>query len=250
MLGTLGSTAGRLWRAELVTAEAARAEQLARVDQQRSSLLAAVGHDLRTPLAAIKASVSTLRQDDLELDEPDQAELLTVIEQNADRLAELIANLLDMSRLQAGELSVKFAPVAIAEVLVGALRLADGRVELDLPEDLPLVRADAGLLERVLENLVDNAKRHLPAGGTVVLQARDDGAQVRVSVIDHGPGVPHERFDSMFQAFQRFDDRSGGGVGLGLAIARGFTEAMGGTLTPAETSGGGLTMTLTLETAR
>lgn len=250
LLGTLGSTAGRLWRAELVAAEAARAEQLARVDQQRSSLLAAVGHDLRTPLATIKASVSTLRQDDLELDEPDRAELLIAIEANADRLAELIANLLDMSRLQAGELSVRFAPVAIAEVLVGALRLADGRVELDLPEDLPLVRADAGLLERVLENLVDNAKRHIPAGEVVLLQARDNGGQVHVSVIDHGPGVPQERFDSMFQPFQRFDDRSTGGVGLGLAIARGFTEAMGGTLTPAATPGGGLTMRLTLAAAR
>lgn len=250
LLATLGSTAGRLWRAELVAAEAARADELARVDQQRSSLLAAVGHDLRTPLATIKASVSTLRQDDVELDEPDQDELLATIEHNADRLAELIANLLDMSRLQAGELSVRFAPVAIAEVLVGALRQAGGQVELDLPEDLPLVQADAGLLERVLENLVDNAARHLPVGQTVLLQARAEANQVQVRVIDHGPGVPAARFASMFQPFQRFDDRSGGGVGLGLAIARGFTHAMGGTLVPSETPGGGLTMTVTLEVAR
>ncbi len=250
LLEALGATAGRLWRSELVAAEAAKAEELARTDQLRASLLAAVGHDLRTPLAAVKASVSTLRQDDVELDPADVRELLDVIETNADRLGHLIANLLDMSRLQAGVMSVHLEPVAVDEVLEEALRRAGERVEFDLPDDLPLVMADAGLLERVFENLVDNAERHLPEDGKVLIRARRAAAGVSVAVVDSGPGMPSAQFDAMFQPFQHFDDRSHGGVGLGLAIARGFVEAQGGTIVPSETRGGGLTMTVTLEAAR
>ncbi|MDQ7993744.1 MAG: ATP-binding protein, partial [Propionicimonas sp.] len=245
----LGATAGRLWRSQLLAAEAARAEELDRIDQLRASLLAAVGHDLRTPLAAIKASVSTLRQEDIELAEADQRELLEAIEANADRLGQLIANLLDMSRLQAGALSVRLIPVAVEEVLAGALRAGGERVRFELADDLLLVLADPGLLERVFENLVDNAERHLPEGGTVLIRGRRSGERVVVSVVDNGPGVPPERFEAIFRPFQHFDDRSDGGVGLGLAIARGFVEAQDGTLTPAPTAGGGLTMTVELAVA-
>jgi len=245
----LGGTAGRLWRGEVLAAEAARAEELDRIDQLRASLLAAVGHDLRTPLAAIKASVSTLRQEDVELDGADQRELLAAIEANADRLGQLIANLLDMSRLQAGALSVHLTPVAVEEVLAGALRRGGARVRLDLADDLPLVVADPGLLERVLENLVDNAQRHLPEGDLVLIRGRRAGGRVAVAVIDHGPGVPEDRFEAIFRPFQHFDDRGDGGVGLGLAIARGFVEAQDGSLTPSRTPGGGLTMTVDLAVA-
>jgi two-component system sensor histidine kinase KdpD len=249
LLTQLALAAGRLWRIRQLAEQARRAEELGRIDELRASLLAAVGHDLRNPLAAITAAASTLRQTDIELDPDDQAELLETIEEHARRLNDIIGNLLDMSRLQAGALSVHPRPTALLEVLAGVVRLGEGRVELAIPEDLPLIRADAGLLERVLANLVANADRHLPPGEKVQISAQRDGAKVAVRVIDHGPGVPPERFGEIFAPFQHFGDRSTTGVGLGLAIARGFTEAMGGTLTPSLTPGGGLTMTVTLEVA-
>lgn len=249
-LEALGTTAGRLWRTELLAAEASRAEKLARVDEMRAGLLAAVGHDLRTPLAAIKTAVSTLRQSDLALPDEDQAELLALIEADADKLSQLIANLLDMSRLQAGAMSVRCEAVAVEEVLTSALRRAGDRVVFDLPEDLPLAWADPGLLERVVDNLVDNAQRHLSPDGTVLIRGRAVADRILVQVIDHGSGVDVSRFETMFQAFQRFDDHSPTGVGLGLAIARGFVEGQGGTITPSQTPGGGLTMTIDLAVAR
>jgi two-component system sensor histidine kinase KdpD len=154
-----------------------------------------------------------------------------------------------MSRLQAGALSVHPAPTVLLEVLAGVVRLGEGRVELDIPEDLPMINADAGLLERVLANLVDNANRHLPPGQKVRIAAHVTGSRVDVQVIDNGPGVAPERMGEIFAPFQHFGDRSTTGLGLGLAIARGFTEAMGGSLSPSRTPGGGLTMTVTLEMA-
>lgn len=248
-LNSLALTAGRLWRTQQLAEQARRAEELSRIDELRSSLLAAVGHDLRNPLATITAAASTLRQTDIELDEEDRAELLASIEEQAGRLNAIIGNLLDASRLQVGALSVHARPTALLEVLAGVLRLGEGRVELAIPEDLPLIRADAGLLERVLANLVANADRHLPPGEKVLVEAQQDGGRVAVRVVDHGPGVAPERFDEIFAPFQHFGDRATTGVGLGLAIARGFTEAMGGTLTPSPTPGGGLTMTVSLEVA-
>lgn len=249
MLSSLALTAGRLWRTRELAAQARRAEELGRIDELRASLLAAVGHDLRNPLAAITAAATTLRQTDIELDPADQAELLETIEEHAGRLNDLIANLLDMSRLQAGALSVQLGPTALLEVLAGVVGLGEGRVELDIPEDLPLVRADAGLLERVLANLVSNADRHLPAAEKVVIEAERVDGRVDVRVVDHGPGVSPDRFEEIFAPFQHFGDRATTGVGLGLAIARGFTQAMGGSLAPSLTPGGGLTMTVSLEVA-
>jgi two-component system sensor histidine kinase KdpD len=249
LLSSIALTTGRLWRTQQLAEQARRAEELGRIDELRASLLAAVGHDLRNPLAAITAAATTLRQTDIQLDPEDQTELLETIETHAARLNDIIGNLLDMSRLQAGALSVHPAPTVLLEVLAGVVRLGEGRVELDIPEDLPMINADAGLLERVLANLVDNANRHLPPGQKVRIAARVTGSRVDVQVIDHGPGVAPERMGEIFAPFQHFGDRSTTGLGLGLAIARGFTEAMGGTLSPSRTPGGGLTMTVTLEMA-
>ena len=249
LLSSLALTAGRLWRTQQLAEQARRAEELGRIDDLRASLLAAVGHDLRNPLAAITAAATTLRQTDIVLDPADQDELLETIETHAGRLNDIIGNLLDMSRLQAGALSVHPAPTVLLEVLAGVVRLGEGRVQLDIPEDLPMIRADAGLLERVLANLVANADRHLPAGEKVRIAAHRDAAHVAVKVIDNGPGVAAERMGEIFAPFQHFGDRSTTGLGLGLAIARGFTEAMGGTLSPSRTPGGGLTMIVTLEVA-
>ena len=249
LLSSLALTAGRLWRTQQLAEQARRAEELGRIDELRASLLAAVGHDLRNPLAAITAAATTLRQTDIVLDPADEDELLETIETHAGRLNDIIGNLLDMSRLQAGALSVHPAPVVLLEVLAGVVRLGEGRVELDIPEDLPMIRADAGLLERVLANLVANADRHLPAGRKVRIAAHRDADVVAVQVIDNGPGVATERMGEIFAPFQHFGDRSTTGLGLGLAIARGFTQAMGGSLSPSRTPGGGLTMTVTLEVA-
>lgn len=241
---------GQLWRTQELAEQARRAEELARIDELRASLLAAVGHDLRNPLAAITAAASTLRQTDIQLEADERTELLETIVEHAARLNDLIANLLDMSRIQAGALSVHPEPTVLLEVLRGVVRRGSGRLILDIPESLPRVVADAGLLERVLANIVDNADRHVTSGEPIVVRGQIAGDHVVVQVVDRGPGVAPERLEEIFAPFQHFGDRSTTGVGLGLAIARGFTEAMGGTLTASPTPGGGLTMTITLEVAR
>ena len=249
LLASLALATGRLWRTRQLAEQARRADELSRVDELRSSLLAAVGHDLRNPLASITVAAQTLRQDDLQLDPADRAELLRAIEQNTERLNGIIGNLLDLSRLRAGVLSVQLQPTEVLELLPDILRQAEGRIDLELPDDLPPVLADPGLLERVLANLVDNAARHTESGAGITIAAERVADRVVVQVVDHGPGVPSERFDEIFAPFQHFGDRSASGVGLGLAIARGFTDAMGGSLTPSETEGGGLTMTVSLQVA-
>ena len=249
LLGSWALAAGQLWRTQELAAQARRTEELARVDELRASLLAAVGHDLRNPLAAVTAAASTLQQTDIELTDDERDELLETIVDHAARLNDLIANLLDMSRIQAGALSVHPEPTVLLGVLRGVVRLGEGRVELDIPDTLPLVTADAGLLERVIANLVDNADRHLPQGQRVLIRAAVHGGRVLIEVVDHGPGVAPERLTEIFAPFQHFGDRTTTGVGLGLAIAKGFTEAMGGTLAASHTPGGGLTMTITLEVA-
>jgi two-component system sensor histidine kinase KdpD len=250
LLGSWAMAVGQLWRTRALAEQARRAEELARIDDLRASLLAAVGHDLRNPLAAVTAAASTLRQTDIELTPEDREELLETIVEHADRLNDLIANLLDMSRIQAGALSVHPEPTVLLEVLRGVVRRGGERLELDIPDALPLVVADAGLLERVIANLVDNADRHVPVGEKILVRAYSGEGRVTIEVVDHGPGVAPDRMEEIFAPFQHFGDRTTTGVGLGLAIARGFTEAMGGTLAASVTPGGGLTMTITLEVAR
>jgi two-component system, OmpR family, sensor histidine kinase KdpD len=252
LLARLADTAARAWEGQDLAEKAAQAQQLAEVDRLRSALLAAVSHDLRTPLAAVKAAVTSLRQRDVTWTREEQDELLATIEGSADRLDDLITNLLAMSRLQAGALSVDVQPVALDGVVAQALLdVRDDQIDIDVPDDLPSVLADPGLLERVVANLVRNARRYSPPGDRVKIHAgASEETVVSLRVMDHGPGVPERQWEAIFAPFQRLDDHSSeGSVGLGLAIARGFVEAMNGELTPSETPGGGLTMTVTLHSA-
>jgi two-component system, OmpR family, sensor histidine kinase KdpD len=246
LAGYTAQAVAALDRARLRT-QAAQAEALAEGDRMRTALLRAVSHDLRTPLASIKASVSSLRQTDVHWSAQDEAELLANIEQNADRLDALVGNLLDMSRLQAGSLEPFLRATALDEVAPVALRGLDGADHLLIvvPDDLPLVRADPGLLERVLANLFSNALRHSPPDLRPMLRAKEDGDRVVLDVVDHGVGVPSGLKQRIFEPFARLDERSPG-VGLGLAVAKGFAEAMGGTIVAVDTPGGGLTVRVTL----
>jgi len=240
-------------RQERLTAEAAAARPLAEADRMRTALLAAVSHDLRTPLAGAKAAVAGLLSDEVHFDAADRRELLETADESLDRLGRLVANLLDMSRLQAGALGVTATDVGAEDVIARALDDLgpDGRaVRLVLPDELPAVRADPGLLERVVVNLVANALRYSPAGRPPVITLSRHGQTLEARFIDHGPGIPPDRWTDVFLPFQRLGDRDNHtGVGLGLALSRGLTEAMGGTLTPEETPGGGLTMILALPVA-
>jgi two-component system sensor histidine kinase KdpD len=229
--------------------KAAQAEALAEGNRMREALLRAVSHDLRTPLASIKASVSSLRQTDVTWSASDEADFLATIESNADRLDELVGNLLDLSRLRTGSIAPFLRATSVDEVAPLALRGLDGAEALRIvvPDDLPLVLADPGLLERVLANLFSNALRYSPPDQPPSLRAALSGPEtdrVLLEIIDRGPGVPDALKEELFEPFRRLDERSS--VGLGLAVARGFAEAMGGTITPLDTRGGGLTMRVSL----
>jgi two-component system sensor histidine kinase KdpD len=240
-------------RQERLTAEAAAARPLAEADKMRTALLAAVSHDLRTPLASAKAAVASLRSSDVHFDEDDRAELLATADESLDRLTRLVANLLDMSRLQAGAVGVVPIEIGAEEIVPRALDDLGptGRnVALHISDDLPALHADPGLLERILVNLMANALRYSPTDRPPAITASTHGDVVELRIIDHGPGIPEDRWDDVFLPFQRLGDRDNHtGVGLGLALSRGLTEAMGGTLRPDETPGGGLTMILTLPAA-
>ncbi|MEU7687200.1 sensor histidine kinase KdpD [Streptomyces spectabilis] len=229
--------------------EADQARTLAEGNRIRTALLAAVSHDLRTPLAGIKAAVTSLRSEDVEWSEEDRAELLEGIEAGADRLDHLVGNLLDMSRLQTGTVAPLIREIDLDEVVPMALGgVPDGSVDLDVPEVLPMVAVDKGLLERAVANVVENAVKYAPEDAPVLVSASALGDQVQLRVVDRGPGVPDDAKDRIFEPFQRYGDAPrGSGVGLGLAVARGFVESMGGTLNAEDTPGGGLTMVLTLK---
>jgi K+-sensing histidine kinase KdpD len=251
ILRAFAAAAQTAYEGHRLSERAGEARELAAADRQRTALLAAVGHDLRTPLAGIKASVSTLRQTDVRWSEQERNELLETIEASADRLDAIIENLLDASRLDAGALSVQAVPVALDEVIGAALLAVPGAreaVAVDVPEDLPLVLADPGLLERVLANLLENALRH-GRGGPVEVSAIAGELAARVKVVDHGPGVPQEQREQLFRPFQRLEGGGSRGTGLGLTVARGFMEAMDGVLIADGSEGGGLTMRLRLPLA-
>ena len=251
LLAGFGAQAAAALDRERLRMQASQAEALAEGNHIRTALLAAVSHDLRTPLASIKASVSSLRQTDVEWTAADEADLLATIEQNADRLDALIGNLLDLSRLHTGSLEPFLRPTAVDEVAPVALRGLDAPVQLEIavPDGIPLLRADPGLLERVLANIFSNALRHSPSSQPPALHARQAGETVLLEIIDHGPGVPDGLKERIFEPFQRLDDRHAG-VGLGLAVAKGFAEAMGGTIAAVDTPGGGLTIRVALPVAR
>ncbi|MFJ5954646.1 ATP-binding protein [Paenarthrobacter sp. NPDC092416] len=233
--------------------------RLSEGNKMRTSILRAVSHDLRTPLAGIKLAVSSLRQEEVQFPPEVERELLETIENYADRLDHLVDNLLDMSRITADAVNPLLAGISWTEVLPEALRgVARERLRNELPANLPAVQADAGMLERVVANIVENALKYAP-DSDVVLTARA-GAGItaggtpasELRVVDHGRGVSPAEVLEMFRPFQRLGDspapgtKVSGGIGLGLAVAKGFTEAMGGTLAAEPTPGGGLTMVVTL----
>ena len=244
--------------------EAAEATALAQTDELRRALLTAVSHDLRTPLAAAKASVSSLRSPDVTFSADDTAELLATTEESIDQLAALVGNLLDSSRLAAGAVAPQIRRTYVVEVIHRAAASVQGRAasspEIAFALDHAWADTDAGLLERALANLIDNAIRHgTPPPGSgrdvgVRVEAaltHDDPPRCRIRVIDHGPGIPASERERVFTAFHQYGDQHGSstGVGLGLSVASGFVNAIGGTVNVADTPGGGTTMVVSLPTS-
>jgi two-component system sensor histidine kinase KdpD len=235
--------------------EAEVAAELSETNRMRTALLAAVSHDLRAPLATIKAAVTELLSDEVEFPAETVAQFLQMIDEETDRLAALVTNLLDMSRLQTGAFQLARRAVSLEEVVYAALASLSrpaGRVAVELGDALPEVMADAALLERALANVIDNALAWAPDDTRVCLLAGKVGDRVDLRVVDQGPGIPASQRLAVFQPFQRLGDsgRTGvEGVGLGLAVARGFVEAMDGEITVEDTPGGGTTIVITLEAA-
>jgi two-component system sensor histidine kinase KdpD len=253
VLGAFAAYAAVALEQQRLEAEAEAAKPIAAADKMRTALLAAVSHDLRTPLASAKAAVTSLRSPDMRWNAADTAELLATADESLDRLTRLVGNLLDMSRLQAGALSLFPRPTGLDEIValvLDDLGPAGHDVTVEIPETLPAVSADPAILERVLVNLAENALRYSPAGKAPLLAASSLGDRVELRVVDRGPGIADGDKERVFVPFQRLGDTDNTtGVGLGLALARGLTEAMGGTLTAEDTPGGGLTMTVSLQAA-
>ncbi|AUH67908.1 MULTISPECIES: sensor histidine kinase [Gordonia] len=256
VLAAVASQVAAAVERDRLEAEAAEADELARTDELRRALLAAVSHDLRTPLAAAKAAASSLRSPEVVFSEEDTAELLATIEESVDQLASLVGNLLDSSRLAAGVVRPRRTRTYLPEVIhrAGAAvsRRAPGTPEITVDIGCDWAVTDAGLLERALANLIDNALRH---GGDAIeirtesVPADDsDERRCRIRVIDHGPGIPAEERSRVFTPFHQYGDqnRQTSGVGLGLSVASGFVSAVGGTLAVAQTPGGGTTMVVEL----
>jgi two-component system sensor histidine kinase KdpD len=252
LMRAFAAQVGAAVEARRLALQAELAEQLGQADELRNALLAAVSHDLRTPLASIKASASSLLATDIEWSADAIEAFATAIVEETDRLTGLVENLLDMSRLRAGALVVRHLAVGAEELVPAALEslgeVARRRpIDVDVPETLPRVDTDPALVERALVNLVANAVAWSPEGTPVRIEAGAVGHDLHIRVVDRGPGVPPGDRERIFQPFQRLGDRSNGaGVGLGLAVARGFVEAVGGELTADDTPGGGATMVITL----
>jgi two-component system sensor histidine kinase KdpD len=253
VLGAFAAYAAVALEQQRLAAEAEAAKPIAAADRMRTALLAAVSHDLRTPLASAKAAVTSLRTPDILWDPGDTAELLATADESLDRLTRLVENLLDMSRLQAGALSLFPRPTGLDEIVALALDdvgPASRDVTVEIPETLPAVRADPAILERIVVNLLENALRYSPAGKAPLLTASSLADRVELRVVDRGPGIPEADRERMFVPFQRLGDTDNTtGVGLGLALSRGLAEAMNAVITAEDTPGGGLTMTVSLPAA-
>lgn len=218
-----------------------------------TALLTAVSHDLRTPLAGIKAAVSGLTMDDIELDDESRQLLIETIESSTDRLETVIGNLLDMSRLNSNTVTIRNRAVDVAEVIEAVcaeLPEAASHITVELPDDARPVRGDAGLVQRILSNIVINARKYAP-DSDLLIKEQAVGDTVEISVIDHGPGIPDDKIQEIFMPFQRLGDQNANsvGLGLGLAVAQGFAEAMDGSVRAEHTPGGGATLVLTLPAA-
>lgn len=232
--------------------QALRTELLEQVDTLRASLMGAVSHDLRTPLASVKTAVSALRRATVDgsLTDEDRSELLALIEQQSDALDRLVANLLDMTRIQSGALELRRAITPVTDVVDGGLRASavlPEAVDVDLPADLPPVDVDQVLMEQVLANLLDNAARHSPEGAPVRIEAACRNGVVELSVSDRGPGIPPADRERVFTMFSRIGAE--GRAGLGLAIARAFVEAHGQAIHVEDAPGGGARFVVTLPAA-
>jgi two-component system sensor histidine kinase KdpD len=233
-------------------AEAANAAALGKANDLRSALLAAVSHDLRTPLAAIKTSTSALLDRDVPLEPTASEELLEMIDTETDRLNDLVGNLLDLGRIEADALGVTSRPTAVADVVDEAIVITNptSRLRIDIPADLPKANADPGILERAIGNLIENADRFTPDGATVDIYGGLVDHHIELRIIDQGPGIPVADRERIFQPFERLDAApESAGVGLGLAVASGFIDALDGQLTIEDTPGGGTTMVVTLPLA-
>lgn len=236
---------------ERLQQRAEEARKLQAGDAMRRTLLAAVSHDLRTPLASIKASVTSLQQNDVDFSPEDRDQLLDMVQHATVRLERIVNNLLDLSRLQSGTARPLSQATSIDEIVWPALAdVPHERLTVDVDETLPLLHTDPGLVERALENIVQNAVNYAPGNITItaeLVRGRSDQPLMEIRVIDHGPGVPDQVKEQIFDSFQQVGDhRQNTGLGLGLAVARGFAEAVGGSLVARDTPGGGLTMALTL----
>lgn len=253
LLAVFGVQAGIVLAQRELAEAAAAAKPLAEADRLRTALLAAVSHDLRSPLASATAAVDSLSTTDISWAVEEREELLATARESLERLTRLVENLLDMSRLQAGALSVLNAPTRLDDVVplaLDALGAEAERVIVDIPESLPEVIADPALLERVIANVTANAIRFSPADSPPLLAASSHSDWVELRMIDRGPGIAAADRDRIFTPFQRLGDIDNAtGTGLGLALSRGLTEAMGGELIPEETPGGGLTMVIQLRMA-
>jgi two-component system, OmpR family, sensor histidine kinase KdpD len=229
----------------------AAAELRARTEEMRSSLLSAVSHDLRTPLAAITGAATTLREAHGDISDAQRAELADTICEEAERLERFVVNLLEMTRLQAGTLEVKREWVPLEELVGSALTRLEARLEgrpvhAPLPADLPLISVDPVLLEQVFFNLLENAAKHTPPGTPVEISARASRGQLVVEVSDRGPGIPPGAESLVFDKFYRAAPGGTRGAGLGLAVCRGIVQAHGGTITAENRPEGGATFRLTL----
>lgn len=251
LLAAFGSQLAALRQRQQLLATTEENRRLADGNIMRTAILRAVSHDLRTPLAGIKLSVSSLRQQDIAFTPEEEAELLGTIESSSDRLTSLIDNLLDMSRLSGDAATAHLGPVHWADVLAAALRgMPSESIRILLEPNTPPVQADLGMLERVIANIAENAQKYAADSEIVVTSAVSGivggfpASELRIR--DRGRGVGKDGLIRMFQPFQRLDDTGTAGVGLGLAVARGFTEVMGGELVAEPAPGGGLTMIIRL----
>jgi two-component system, OmpR family, sensor histidine kinase KdpD len=230
--------------------ETARGRTLAEVDRLRSALMGAVSHDLRTPLASIKASVSDLANPGVALGDDDRGVLLSTIEEETDRLTRFVTNLLDMTRIESGGLQVNRSATPLYELIEDVLvrfgTLFRGPVSVDVPDDLPLVDVDYMLVEQVLANLLENVIRHCPAGTATHIGVRSTGSAVEVRVSDDGPGIPAGERERVFAFFYQARAGGPGGTGMGLAICRGIIEAHGGQIWVEPTPGGGSSFAMRL----
>jgi two-component system sensor histidine kinase KdpD len=251
LLSTVADQLASAIERERLRQAANEAELLRRTDEVRAALLSSVSHDLRTPLASIKASAGSLLQHDVPWSDTDREAFAAAIDREADRLDRLVRNLLDMSRIEGGALHPRREWYDLAELIrevVARLTplLADRPLHLSLPDGAPPIQIDYLMIDQVLTNLLENAAKHTPPGTPIEVEVENRDSELRVSVVDHGPGIPRAAAGRVFDKFQRLGDSRSGGSGLGLAVSRGFVEAHGGRLWLDETPSGGATFRFSL----